>query len=72
MESMNIDILNPKAKNLLQNLADLDLIRINKSDGGNSDFLTVVSRMRNNADSTPTLDEISREVDAVRKKRNDH
>ena len=28
MESLRIDILNPKALNLLQNLVDLDLIRI--------------------------------------------
>ena len=30
METIQIDILNPKAKKLLRNLADLNLIKINK------------------------------------------
>ena len=29
METLQIDILNPKAKKLLEDLADLDLIKIN-------------------------------------------
>ena len=30
METIRVDILNPKAKSLLKDLADLDLIRIKK------------------------------------------
>ncbi len=38
MESIKIDILNPKAKKLLQNLADLKLIKIKKSDDRKADY----------------------------------
>lgn len=68
MESIKIDILNPKAKKLLQNLADLKLIKIKKSDDRKADFFSVVSRLRKKADSAPSLDDISKEVEAVRKK----
>ena len=30
MESIRIEIVNPKAKNIIMNLADLDIIRIKK------------------------------------------
>ncbi len=33
MESVRIDILNPKAKSILKNLTDPDLIRIKKDKG---------------------------------------
>lgn len=32
METLQIDILNPKAKSLLMDLADLDLIRIKREE----------------------------------------
>ena len=38
MESLRIDIVNPKAKSLLKNLADLDLIRI-KQERIKSEFM---------------------------------
>jgi len=46
MESLRIEIINPKAKRLLKNLADMELIKI-----------------------TPSLDEITKEVESVRKAR---
>ena len=57
METLQIDILNPKAVKLLKDLADLDLISIrNPSDDG---FLDLVNKLRAKAkDNPPTLDEI--------------
>jgi hypothetical protein len=63
-----VEILNPKAGKLLQDLADLDLIALSK----NSDepFLTVVKRLRKKAKlKSPTLEEITKEVESVRSKR---
>ncbi len=68
MESLRIDIINPKAKSLLKDLADLDLIRI-KTVKIKSEFIELLEKLRINSDETPSLDEISTEVDAVRKAR---
>ena len=68
METLRIDIINPKAKNLLKDLADLNLIRI-KTVKIKSEFIELLDKLRINTDDTPSLDEISAEVDAVRKVR---
>lgn len=68
METLRIDILNPKAKSLLKDLADLDLIRI-KKDKVESEFKELLDKFRINSDEAPTLDEITDEVELVRKAR---
>ncbi|KAA9352784.1 MULTISPECIES: hypothetical protein [Larkinella] len=68
MTTYQIDILNPKATKLLQDLADLDLIAIRQTteDG----FLKVVNRLRAKAaDNPPSLEDITKEVELVRSKR---
>jgi hypothetical protein len=69
MVSYQVDILNPKADKLLQDLADLKLISLSQKSSSNS-FLTVVNKLRKNAaKNPPTLDEITKEVEAVRSKK---
>jgi len=68
METLKIDILNPKAKSLLQNLADLKLIRI-QNDKTRSEFRELLNKLRKNADKAPSSGEITKEVEAVRKAR---
>jgi len=68
MESLRIDILNPKAKNLLLDLAYLKLIRI-KKEKIKSEFAIILSKLRNNSGNTPSFDDISKEVESVRKAR---
>jgi hypothetical protein len=68
METIRIDILNPKAKSILKNLADLELIRI-KKEKGKSEFKELLERLRIDSDNSPSLDEITAEVEAVRKAR---
>ena len=54
-----VDVLNPKAIKLLQDLADLDLISITQN--SEDDFLKVVTRLRKKASSNPpSLDEITK------------
>ncbi len=67
MNTIRIDILNPKAKKLLKNLADLNLIAI--QDSSKNGFAVVLKKLRAKAKSAPTLDEITREVEFVRAKR---
>jgi len=64
---MQIDILNPKAAKLLKDLADLKLIAIRKSP--KNDFAAILKKLRANADTSPTLEEIAKEVEIVRTKR---
>lgn len=71
MESLKIEIVNPKAKRLINNLADMDLIRI-KKEKVNSDFIELLSKLRNHSDNAPTLDDITKEVELVRKSRYDN
>ena len=68
METFRIDILNPKAKSLLKTLADLDLIRI-KKESVKSEFKELLDKFRINSDNAPSLDEITAEVESVRKDR---
>ncbi len=68
MESIKIDILNPKAKALLKDLANLELIRIRK-EKANTDFTDLLKKFRSKSDSAPSLEEITQEVEAVRKAR---
>lgn len=67
METIRIDILNPKAKSLLKNLADLNLIKINKDK--KSDFSALLKKLRTKSKDEISLDEITKEVEQVRKSR---
>lgn len=67
MDTMRIDILNPKAVKLIKDLADLKLIAIRKP--AENDFSDLVEKLRSNAESAPSLEEITREVELVRAKR---
>ena len=68
METLRIDILNPKAKSLLKGLADLNLIRI-KKEKMKPEFKELLEKMRNISEENPSLDEITTEVESVRKAR---
>ncbi len=67
METIRIDILNPKAKKLLKDLADLNLIKIKKDK--KSDFSNLLKELRSKSGEEINLDEITKEVEAVRKSR---
>lgn len=65
MATMNIEIINPKAKKLLQDLADMKLISINEKA---NPFLGAVKKLRSQK-AAISLEEITKEVEAVRSKR---
>lgn len=68
MESLRIEILNPKAKRLIKNLADMKLIRI-KKELAKSDFSELLDKLRSQSGNVPSLDEITKEVESVRNAR---
>jgi hypothetical protein len=67
MATFNIEILNPKAKKLLMDLADLRLISI--SEAVANPFLDAVKKIRSKK-ARLSLSEITKEVETVRSKRN--
>jgi len=67
METLKVDILNPKARKLLKDLADLDLIAIRKST--KSEFSEVLERLRSKSETVPSPEEIAGEVETVRSRR---
>jgi len=68
MESIRIEILNPKAKSLIKNLADMDLIRI-KKEKEKSELAELLDKLRMHSENAPSLEEITKEVESVRKAR---
>jgi len=67
MKSYQIDILNPKAEKLLQDLADLELISFRETE---ENLQSVIKRLRKKASANPpSLEEITKEVEIVRAKR---
>jgi hypothetical protein len=68
MKTYQIDLLNPKAARLLQDLADLKLISIKETK--KQDFLDIVTKLRKKASSNvPSIEEITKEVELVRANR---
>jgi len=69
MNTIQIEILNPKAVRLIQDLADLELISINQPI--ETGFSKLLAKLRSKADSVPSLEEITNEVELVRAARNE-
>lgn len=69
MSTIQIEILNPKATKLIQDLADLQLISINQPK--ETGFSKLLAKLRTQAKAVPSLDEITKEVESVRAARNE-
>ena len=66
MESITVEILNPKAKKLLEDLADLNLISISYIKPSLDNLLNILR-----SDNSPSFEEITKEFENVRAKRNE-
>jgi len=67
MESLNVEIINPKAKTLLRNLAAMKLIHIKNQ----PTLASMLATLRRNEAQVPSLEEITQEVELVRQARYD-
>ena len=67
MNTITVNILNPKAARLLKDLEDLNLIAI--QDTSKNGFASILKKLRSKAKSAPTLEVITNEVELVRSKR---
>ena len=66
METLSIEIVNPRAMKILKELEGLNLINISK--GNKNDFTRLLKQLRNKRHSISESD-IAREVEIVRLKR---
>ena len=66
MDLLRIEILNPKANQLLEDLADLKLISIKREA---TDFKQFLIKLRAKSKGKLSFDDITAEVESVRKKR---
>lgn len=62
---VSIEILNPEVKSLLESLASLNYIKI--KDDGMEEFKKLLDKIRNNSQEEISLEEITNEVEIVRK-----
>ena len=67
MEALKIEILNPKALQLIKGMENLKLIKV--SDEPVSTLKAYLKKMRRNSSTAPDLDEITKIVEDVRTKR---
>jgi len=67
MEALKIEILNPKALQLIKGMQELNLIKVSAEPV--SKLKSYLKKMRKNSDSVPSLDEIQAIVDEVRAER---
>ena len=68
MEALKIEILNPKALQLIKGMQDLNLIKVTNEPI--SKLQNYLKKMRKNANSIPSIDEITDIVKEVRAERN--
>ena len=68
METLKIEIVNPKVKNILRDLADLKLIKIRPSKV-KSELDDLIEKFRTLSATAPEINEISEEVESVRTER---
>jgi len=69
MEAIRIEILNPKVIKILKDLEDLNLIVIKSDSDSKREFKSLLKKLRSNYTTEPSLEDISSEVEAVRKSR---
>ncbi len=65
METLNVKIVNPKASVVLQGLADMELISIERLPA----LRERLALLRKNEAEIPSFEEITKEVEEVRKER---
>lgn len=69
METIRIEIRNPKAMQLLKDLADLKLIAFADKDDKINQLKSILKQLRSNAEYAPSLEEITNEVEEARRER---
>ncbi|PIP55188.1 MAG: hypothetical protein COX07_01290 [Bacteroidetes bacterium CG23_combo_of_CG06-09_8_20_14_all_32_9] len=67
MDAIRIEIHNPKVKRILMDLANLNLISIKSDSDSKKELKNLLKKLRKNYINEPALEDITKEVEAVRK-----
>jgi hypothetical protein len=69
MTVIKIELIDPRAKILLEDLAKLNLIKIQEVETSKELFSALLSKLRSKEEEAPSLEEITKEVESVRAER---
>lgn len=69
MTVIKIELLDPRVKALLEDLAKMNLIKIREEEVPQKRFSALLSKLRSKEQEAPGLEEITKEVELVRSKR---
>jgi len=69
MKVIQIELIDPKARILLDDLVRQKIIRIQEDETPQDQFLSLLSRLRSKDLDAPSLEDITKEVEIVRTKR---
>lgn len=69
MTVIRIELIEPRARALLEELVKLNLIRIQPIEEPQKALTAVITKLRAKQEDAPDLDEITKEVETVRKER---
>lgn len=70
MTRLTIELIDPRAKVLLEGLAQMNLIKIQEISETQKRVSNLLSRLRSMSEEAPDLEEITAEVEKVRTERN--
>ena len=66
MTVIQVELIDLRARQLLEDMAKMDLIRIHDDQDAGAQFSELLTRLRKSAESVPSLSEITQEVETVR------
>jgi len=69
MTVITVELIDPRAKMLLEDLAKMNLIKIQEVETSKQRFSALLSRLRAREEEAPNLEEITKEVESVRSER---
>ena len=69
MTVITVELIDPRAKMLLEDLAKMNLIKIQEVETSKQRFSALLSRLRSREEEAPSLEEITKEVEEVRSER---
>jgi len=66
---MKIELIDPRVKAILEDLAKMDLIRIQEEEEPKERLSALLTKLRSNEEEAPSIEEITKEVELVRSQR---
>ncbi|MBK8493209.1 MAG: hypothetical protein IPL49_20575 [Saprospirales bacterium] len=69
MTVITVELIDPRVKALLEDLAKMNLIKIREEETPQKRFSNLLSKLRSKEEEAPSVEEIAKEVELVRTQR---